>query len=271
MFRSLLILIFFLSFGGWAGAWPREYKVPDLNGDCRVTVSVLGDSFVEGVGDNIAGGYVSRIQKKMPNIVFNQLGKRGLEAVGLLRKLRREIGSASSSWWQGLENSDVIFIDIGRNDRWLFGKPQSTARLIWRIRELIRREVELRDGHSPLVVIGLLMLPNRGSQGPWVKELNRVLLSRHTKANPANLRFDLVSKTLLTDDNLHPSPDGHESLSSTLRRYIRKYGGRYSRHLFIDSDGDGLADSAEETRWATDPLNPDTDGDSQWDGEQLCS
>lgn len=223
-----------------------------------------------GVGDGVAGGYVARIQKKMPNIVFNGVGKPGMEAVGLLRRLRRESLSASSSVWRGLEGADVVFIDIGRNDRWLFGEPQATARVLWRIRELIRRELLLRDGHSPLVVIGILMLPNRGSQGPWVKELNRILLSRHTKANPANLRFDLVNKALLTEDNLHPSPVGHEALSITLKRYIRRYVGRYSRGLFIDSDGDGLADSAEGSLWATDPFNPDTDGDSASDGEQFC-
>jgi hypothetical protein len=33
-----------------------------------------------------------------------------------------------------------------------------------------------------------------------------------------------------------------------------------------DSDGDGLSD-AQEARFGTDPLNPDTDGDGLWDGE----
>jgi len=38
--------------------------------------------------------------------------------------------------------------------------------------------------------------------------------------------------------------------------------------VFLDSDGDGLTDE-EEANLGTDPLNPDTDGDMLWDGDEV--
>ncbi len=39
----------------------------------------------------------------------------------------------------------------------------------------------------------------------------------------------------------------------------------------IDTDNDGLSDTAELTIYFTDPNNPDTDGDSYWDGNEIAN
>jgi lysophospholipase L1-like esterase len=66
-----------------------------------------------------------------------------------------------------------------------------------------------------------LLLPNRGSQGPWVKELNEIILESHTTAHPADLRFDQVSKRLLSPDSIHPTSKGYAAISKVFISYLK--------------------------------------------------
>jgi hypothetical protein len=110
------------------------------------------------------------------------------------------------------------------------------------------------------------MSPNRGSQSPWVKELDGLILKSHQVEFPADLRFDLVSKRLLQPDNIHPTSKGYVAMAKVFIAYLLNEYAEYVSLLREDQDSDGLYDMFEASRYGTDPLNADTDGDGIKDG-----
>jgi hypothetical protein len=111
------------------------------------------------------------------------------------------------------------------------------------------------------------MSPNRGSQSPWVKELDNLILDSHEAESPADLRFDLVSKRLLQPDNIHPTSKGYAEMAKVFITYLLT---KYPEHVSLlreDQDNDGLYDIFEASRFGTDPMNADTDGDGIKDGK----
>jgi len=255
-----------------AHTWPFSYKLLDLNGDCEVLGVVVGDSFVGGMGDNPEdGGYVMRASRLLPRLELVRMGFPGLETLDLLEKIDRELrGTSTSPFKQALEKADFIVIDLGRNDRWNFGEPEQSARNIWRIQKALRRKIPQLSGVPPVIITSILMLPNRGSQGPWVAKFNQIIASHNSSRFPADLRFDLVSKRLIGSDQLHPAPEGHAALAEMLVGYIRKTVPSYLRSALVDKDNDWLYDSIEQNKWGTDPGLFDTDGDGTGDGVGVC-
>lgn len=208
-------------------------KVPDYNCDSQVVVSVLGDSFVYGIGDKAAppAGYVARTARKLPGVTFHNLGTPGLKAKVLYRRILRVFKRANAEFLttgviteetvNQLAESDYVVLDVGRNDRWYFAEPSVTQRYLQLIEEAIRDGVAKINGTEPLVIKAVMMLPNRGSQGPWVAALDDLILESSTEVSPADLRFDLVSKRLLQPDQLHPSPQGYAALAATFTKYLQ--------------------------------------------------
>ena len=203
----------------------------DINCDGTVRLAVLGDSFVVGTGDlryGGRGGYVLRARRKLRNVTVDGFGTKGLDTRQLLTRIidafaRGPRSSPQEASLKGaLLESDIVVLDLGRNDRWFFGPPSEAYRNLKRIRSLIRTKVGEATGVAPVIVTAVLMLPNRGSQGPWVKDLNRLILKSHRPEAPANLRFDLVSKRLLSSDQLHPTSIGYDELAKTFVDYILK-------------------------------------------------
>lgn len=266
-----IISLFLLVIPVRSFACPAVFGIPDLNCNGRLEIAVAGDSFVVGTGDaknGNEGGYVLRVSKslrKYPASVLN-LGVKGLHSGVFLRaltKARRDI--ERSKILKPMIESDVVILDLGRNDRWDFGEPLATMRNLKRIASLVRR----LGNPAPLVVTANLMLPNRGSQGGWVKDLNSLILAGHTPETPSDLRFDLVSKRLLSFDQLHPSSEGYAALAKTLLAYLKTKVPDYAEEFRPDSDGDGIYDFFEKSRYLTDPLSPDTDGDGVEDGDEV--
>jgi lysophospholipase L1-like esterase len=199
--------------------------LPERLCDGKVVFTVLGDSFVYGIGEAIPGGYVRRVSTRFPDIQFNNLGIPGDSAKELYRKIRKAFRNrelTDSPLASTLLFSDYVLLDTGRNDRWDFVEVSVTYNYLKRSASFIQSQVEKGSGEKPLVIIANLMLPNRGSQGPWVKELNSLILRGSTLEQPANLRFDLVSKRLLNLDQLHPRSKGYDALARTLTIYLRK-------------------------------------------------
>lgn len=198
----------------------------DWNCDGSQHISVLGDSFVYGVGDTklkTLSGYIGRTRKALQKIKIDGFGTRGLETGQLLNQLKAVFSSnESSSLLDSLLKADVIFLDLGRNDRWSFGPPSDAFDNLVSIRKLIQTSVAEQTGITPIVIIDVLMLPNRGAQGPWVKELNKIILDSHKLTTPANLRFDLVSKRLIGKDQIHPTSRGYAALSKSFVSYLKK-------------------------------------------------
>jgi lysophospholipase L1-like esterase len=255
-----------------AHAWPYSYKLLDLNGDCEVVGVVVGDSFSAGVGDNAEdGGFVERAAGFLPKIELIRMGFQGLETLDLLKKIEKELkGDSTTPFERALSRADFVVLDLGRNDRWNFGEPEESARNMWRIQKALRKRIFQLSGVSPVIVTSILMLPNRGSQGPWVAKFNEIIASHNTSRFPADLRFDMVSKRLIGGDQLHPAPEGHAALAEVLVNYIKKSLPGYLRTNFVDEDGDWLCDSIELEKWGTDPHIFDTDGDGVGDGIGIC-
>jgi lysophospholipase L1-like esterase len=204
-----------------------------------LSVVVLGDSFVEGVGDkgylkkNDASndslssgiiGYVDRAQRSLPSVDLQAFGYPGIKVGQLLKRVVRVISAnPENPLTLALSSANVVIFDVGRNDRWDFGEPSDTylalTKLIRRVRGILLRE----NGIAPEFIVPALMLPNRGSQGPWVKELNEYIRGIKNGYAPLNqgLRFDTVSKRLLTSDQIHPGPEGYKALASTFVKYLR--------------------------------------------------
>ena len=262
----------FLLSASVASACPTVGKLADFNCDGQARVVVVGDSLGFGFGDTKngnRGGYVLRATRKLPGILITNLSVAGLRTRELLRNLdatfRQPDGSEEK---EALREADVVVLDVGRNDRWLFGTPLAAYRNLKKAAALIRRKTA-RDGGSALVVQSVLMLPNRGAQGPWVKELNALILKGNTLASPADLRFDLVSKRLLSSDQIHPTSKGYDALSKVFVTYLTKSILAKVKRLRPDGDKDGVFDLFEPNRFGTDPNVNDSDGDGFSDGDEL--
>ena len=252
-------------------ACPLVEGHPDFNCDGKINIVVLGDSLVAGYGDtdnNNHGGYVLRAQEKLHGISVENFGVPGLNTVDLLLRLKKAFsGRSNQSLADALYEADLVVLDIGRNDRWFFGVPLQTERRLQKAAAMIRKDVSEKVGEAPLVVTAVLMLPNRGSQGPWVLALNHLIEASDSRERPADLRFDYVSKRLLSSDQIHPTPKGYRALADVFVRYVNKTYPKHVRSLRTDADKDGLYDEFEQSRFHTDPTNPDTDGDGLLDGE----
>lgn len=273
MAKSAFISVLTLLFVESTLSCPLIHKIPDFNCDRKLTISVLGDSLVYGIGDtdnNNHGGYVLRTAKRLRFAHVVNLGVSGLRAVQLLPELRKEFRHPGSfKQIAALRESDIVVLDLGRNDRWLFGAPSVTYQNLRQIRSTIEQNVKRLDGAAPLVVTAVMMLPNRGSQGPWMKELDQLILQGSTLKAPADLRFDLVDKHLLQPGGIHPTPKGYAAIAQVLVSYVTKKLPKRMKKLRPDSDNDGVFDLFETIRFGTDPANPDTDGDGKSDGKEI--
>jgi lysophospholipase L1-like esterase len=274
MIKNISLLVgILLSIVTAASACPEISGIPDYNCDGKIRISVIGDSFVFGFGDTKnknSGGYITRARKELPLITIDNLGVLGLRVDGAKTMLKKafQLGT-NEKVREALVEADVVILDLGRNDRWLFGEPVDTYKGLQEVAKTIRTEVRALTKLEPLVVMAVLMLPNRGSQGPWVKALNTLISKGHSSSKPADLRFDLVSKRLIGSDQIHPTSKGYSALSAAFVRYIKGTLSKRLRALRPDTDGDGLPDAIETSVTNTDPNLTDTDGDGVSDGAEV--
>lgn len=271
--RTLLIMAMFMLFSQVADACPKVARLPDFNCDGAARIVVLGDSLVFGFGDvanGNKGGYVLRTQKRFKGATISNFGVQGQRTFELIGDIQQAFAGGSrgdAALAEALVNADAVILDVGRNDRWLFGTPSESLRNLKRAAAIIRKRVTEIAGQPPLVITAVMMYPNRGSQGPWMKELDELILKSSTKSAPADLRFDLVSKRLLSEDQIHPTPQGYDAIASVLVKYLLKDYVKRAAALREDLDGDGLYDIFEATRYGTDPTKVDSDGDGTPDGK----
>jgi lysophospholipase L1-like esterase len=270
MRRSFNVLLVLLLVGASdAVACPHRGGLPDLNCDGAAKVAVVGDSVVYGRGDAAhgdQGGYVLRTAQRFSSATFYNHGVPGKEAGLLVRDLSAAFdGTGDTTLADDLKSSDVVFLDIGRNDWWTKTTPLATWRNLKRCREIIQARVLAATGHKPLVITAQMVLANRTGQGVWVKELDTIIGQKGTALAPADLRFDLVSKKLLVDA-VHPSSAGYDAAAKIFIQYLRVL---YPQHAAVfrkDADHDGLYDEFEQEKYGTDPVDPDTDDDGILDG-----
>jgi lysophospholipase L1-like esterase len=249
--------------------------IPDYNCDGKVQIFFVGDSLVFGTGDTAngnQGGYVLRLKKSLKKVSVKSYGVKGLRASSLLRIVADTYVSKDTTLYpqfrKNLAASDIIILDLGRNDRWLRGPELKTYRHLALTAQRIAKGVKLDTSYTPLIVQAVLMLPNRGDQGPWVQGLNKIILSKSTTKYPSDLRFDVVSKRLLNEDQLHPTPKGYTAIAKAFKEYIPTLK-NYCETLRPDTDSDGISDIFETKKFLTDPNNPDSDLDGKNDGQEV--
>jgi lysophospholipase L1-like esterase len=252
-------------------ACPLVSGLPDSNCDGKLVISVLGDSLVAGIGDSVnggKGGYVLRAAEHLPLATLLNFGEGGATAINIIFDVQRAFeGRGHARLKAGLIESDLIVLDVGRNDQWSAKTPLTTRRNLKRIQTIISSNVEAITGHDPLVVTAVLMIPKRLRQAPWVGELNGLLRSSNRSTAPTDLRFDTIPKRYLSADRIHPTSKGYDKLASVFISYLRSKYPSHVKDLRADRDGDGLYDEYEIARFGTDPLLTDTDGDGTPDGE----
>lgn len=222
----IALVISLAAMGTSAHACPLIGGLADYNCDGNAEVVVLGDSIVYGTKDKKnhgKGGYVLRAQSRFPEARITNLGVPGLGTRELLNNIQDSFeGASHAELASSLRTADLVVLDIGRNDFWTFRPPTPTARNLKRIAANIKEYLSAEGVSPPLVVTSVLLLPNRGSQGPWVKDLNKLILKSDSPTTPADLRFDLVSKTLLCNDRLHPTSDGYDAMAKVFVKYLLK-------------------------------------------------
>jgi lysophospholipase L1-like esterase len=243
--------------------------LPDYNCDGELNITVVGDSLVYGTGDlqnKGKGGYVLRAQQALPGITIHSFGYPGVTTAALTLKINRTFGkSGGSALADALVRSDLIVIDVGRNDEWSKSYAE-TAFALKELRTEIEDDVREVSGHKPLVVTAVLMITRTIKKGAWIAGLNRYISASNSRTTPADLRFDAVPWRLCGPDRIHPTSKGYERLSRNLIRYITHSYPKHVETLRKDRDHDGLYDIFERARFGTDPLNSDTDGDGLLDG-----
>jgi|GEM_PF-1068761 len=268
--RYLLSIVAMLCFLPSSHACPKIGRLPDFNCDGVATIVVIGDSLVFGIGDsknNNSGGYILRAQTSLSEGRIVNQGVPGLRTTAMIRALVRAFAKVESSQTaKDLIGADLVVFDIGRNDFWLKEPASKTLRNIKRARLIIDGEVKKASGFAPLTTTAVLMFPNRGSQGPWIKELNALIVASSAADHPADLRLDTVSKRLLSSDNIHPTPKGYTAMAKVFVDYLLTEYPKHVSTLRLDQDDDGLYDIFEQIRYGTDPKMADTDGDGIKDG-----
>lgn len=270
-----LIAVVVVAFGMMQSAWacPEIEKIPDFNCDGMLQITFIGDSLVYGFGDTQnrnKGGYVLRVEKKLKKANVTNLGQLGMFANELQDYLETVFETDSKASQKAvLRASDIIVFDVGRNDRWFFGEPITTYNQLRQAASYLKTQTAKLDGTAPMIVTAVLMLPNRGSQGPWVKALNELILKSSSTKAPADLRFDLVSKRLLGSDQIHPTSLGYDALAKAFLDYVRGSLAKKMRTLRPDKDKDGLPDILEKERFGTSAKLADTDGDGKSDGREV--
>jgi lysophospholipase L1-like esterase len=225
-FQQLSVALFlsFYPFHVFAQSCPEIRQIADLNCDGKLQITFVGDSIVTGFGDTEnrnRGGYVLRLQQRYPDVTFKSVAANGLRTGGLIELLSNafEKGTAPITL-EILRESDVVILDMGRNDR-LIPKPvKETYRALRLVGTKIRRGVRESSGFEPLIVTSVMMVPGRAQLAPFVRKLNSIILQGNSPEKPSDLRFDRVNNTFLSKDRLHPSSKGYEALSKVAESYL---------------------------------------------------
>lgn len=258
-----------------AHACPLVEGLVDYNCDRKHQISVVGDSIVFGTGDTAngnQGGYVLRLQRAFKSSEVFNFGYPGITTNRLLAYYKQQfLKNSKGDEIKALGNSDIIIIDVGRNDYFNRNSSATTANTIKRLTTFLSTELEKKFGTSPLFVTTILPLTNREIDLGFIKQVNMVLLKIRNQTFPAFLRFDKLNPALLSSDELHPTSAGYAVLGNIASKYIRGEAQTRSKKARKDADKDGIYDVFEKSKFETLPKTSDTDGDGLLDGEEVFS
>jgi len=272
--KTLIFALAFCTLGATSAlACPLVDSLVDYNCDGKHQISVTGDSIVFGTGDernDNRGGYVLRLRGAFPSSQVSGFGYPGITTAQLFSYYRRLFTrDPQNAEIQRLGASDLVIIDVGRNDYFNRNSSTLTATTIKRLTGFLSSELEKRFGSAPLFVTTVLPLSRREIDLGFIKQINMVLLKLRGRELPAFLRFDTLSPTLLSSDGLHPTSAGYDVLGRIAATYISSDAQVRSRNSRKDEDQDGVYDLLERVKFKTGPKKADTDGDSLLDGAEI--
>jgi lysophospholipase L1-like esterase len=272
--KYLLFAIFSpFFFASPSQACPLIDGLVDYNCDGKHQISVTGDSVVFGTGDTVndnRGGYVLRLKRTFKSSEVLNFGYPGITTNKLLAYYKQLfLKTPHGEQVTQLGNSDIIIIDVGRNDYFNRNSSTLTATTIKRLTLFLSSELEKRFGTSPLFVTTILPLTRRELDAGFIEQVNMVLLKIRSQSFPAYLRFDKLSVALLGDDGLHPTSAGYDVLANIASKYIRGEAQARSKKMRKDADHDGIYDIFEKSKFSTSPKDSDTDADGLTDGEEV--
>jgi lysophospholipase L1-like esterase len=271
--KSAVALIAWCLGTAYAHACPLVGGLVDFNCDGKHRIAVTGDSVVFGTGDelnNNQGGYVLRLKRAFPSSQVYNFGYPGITTAHLLSYYKKLFTKdPNNDQISQLGTSDIVIIDVGRNDYFNRNSSTLTATTIKRLTIYLSTELEKRFGTSPLFVTTVLPLTRREIDLGFIKQVNMVLLKIRGRDFPAYLRFDKLDPTLLGADGLHPTSAGYDVLGTIATAYIKRDAQKRSKALRRDSDHDGMYDVFERDKFQTSPRKADTDGDGLIDGEEV--
>lgn len=245
----------------------------DFNCDQSHKVSIIGDSVVRGVGDlahdNI-GGYPFRLNRRTPESLVMSFGVPGITTKEFRRKLARDLRDTESLLYQTLIDSDLVIIDIGRNDFWIPYTPVRTVTNIRRIVSLLRRRFDEMGEVQPMIVVATLLPTSRGFQRDFIEGVTDLMLQSASEKLPVEIYMHTLNPAILSTDGIHPESKGYNKIARFVRRWLINTSIGLALSFRPDIDIDKIYDYFESTRYfGTDPTLFDTDGDSFGDGEEL--
>lgn len=272
--KPLLIALFLSSiFVSTSQACPLIDGLVDYNCDGKHQVSITGDSIVFGTGDtlnNDQGGYALRLKRTFKSSEVFNFGYPGITTNKLLSYYKQLfLKKPKDDEVTRLANSDIVIIDVGRNDYFNRNSSTLTATTIKRLTLFLSSEIEKKYGTSPLFVTTVLPLSRREIDLGFIQQVNMVLLKIRSQSFPAYLRFDKLNTALLGPDGLHPSSSGYDALANIASKYIRGEAQSRSRKARKDADKDGIYDLFEKSKFSTSQKDADTDADGLKDGEEV--
>lgn len=254
-------------------ACPLVGGLIDYNCDGKHRISVTGDSIVFGTGDELnegVGGYVLRLEEAFKSSQTFNFGYPGITTARLLSYYKKLlVKKPRSKQVTQLGTSDIVIIDVGRNDYFNRNSSTLTATTIKRLVGFLQAELEKRFGSSPLFVTTVLPHSRREIDLGFIEQVNMVLLKIRGRELPAFLRFDTLDPILLGADGLHPTSAGYDVLANIASEYIAGDAQVRSRISRRDADKDGIYDIFERKKFKTSPKKPDTDLDGLTDGAEV--
>ena len=244
----------------------------DANCDGILKIGFAGDSFVKGVGDKseLGGGYVSRIAELYPNAVITKFPHPGIPSGILLSRLIRKVPRmASSPADRDLRDTDVLIIDVGRNDYWEDRDPTATVGNIRRIVKFLTAALSKNGATPPVIAVNTLAPTNRAFQAPFISAVDSLMLKQRSATLPAYVRMDTLRNSLISRDGLHPTALGYENMTTIIKGYLETKGLSRALALCQDNDADGIFDKFEASKFGTNSSLADSDSDGFLDGEEV--
>ncbi len=265
-YQSFIFALGLLAGSPCAWACPKVAGLPDFNCDGKAKLTVTGDSIVYGQGDSVnngVGGYVKRFKQANSQVDVRSLGVTAITTRQLLRKYKQ----SGSTFMREAKGSDIVVIDLGRNDCRSGNSSANSVSTLKRLAKVIRERAANAES-SPFVVLAT-SIPNRNYRRPCIEALNSRLLQASSSDFPVVIRFDRLTSGILSGDGLHPTSNGYEIIVAAFKRFVSRQLPKLVSEARADTDEDGIFDYFETLRFGTDPTNADTDGDAKTDGDEV--